>query len=95
MLDNPYLDAEFLKNIYSFVLDNYNQFIADVSKWSKGNVITYAKDRLEDKQFPKSKAWIYLIIAAFVEEKIDSLLNQYENSEASIVAEVVKDLREK
>ncbi len=95
MLKKPYLNYNFLKNIYFFVLDNYNQFISDVRKWSKGNVITYAKDRLEDKQFPKSKELIYLIIAAFVEEKIDSLLNQYENSEASIVAEVVKDLREK
>lgn len=95
LLDNPYLNVEFHRSIYSFVRDNYNQFIADIIKFAKGDVIAYAKDRLEDKRFPESKAWIYLIIAASVEENIDSLLNQYENSDASIVAEVVKDLREK
>ena len=95
LLDNPYLDVEFHRSIYSFVDDNYKQFIADIIKFAKGDVITYAKDRLEDKRFPESKAWIYLIIAASVEENIDSLLSQYENSDASIVAEVVKDLRKK
>ena len=95
LLDNSYLDVEFHRSIYSFVQDNYKEFIDEVIKFAKGDVITYAKDRLEDKRFPESKAWIYLIIAASVEENIDSLLNQYENSKASIVAEVVKHLKEK
>ena len=95
LLDNPYLNVEIHRTIYSFIRDNYNQFISDQIKWAKGDVITYVKNRLEDSRYPESKAWIYLLIAASSEENIDHLLNQYENSEASIVGEVVKDLRKK
>lgn len=96
LLDNPYLDVEIHRSIFSFLQDNYDQFITDTTKWVKdGEVLKYAKDRLRDNQHPESKAWVYLLVASSSEENIDPLLRQYENSDASIVAEVVKDLKEK
>ena len=95
LLDNPDLDIEIHRSLYSFVRENHDRFMKDTAKWVKGDVMTYVKNRLEDNRFPESKAWIYLLVASSTEENIDSLLKQYENSDASIVAEVVKDLREK
>ena len=96
LLDNPGLSIDIHKAIYSFVNDHWARFVADSKKWVKSDILRYVQDRLSDKSFPESKAWLYLCLASTSSntDGIDALLNRYQDSDASIVAMVVKDLRE-
>ena len=96
LLDNPSLSIDIHKSIYSFIEDNWETFIADSKKWVKNDIFDYIQDRLSSKSFPEPKSWLYLCLASTSSNSdgINALLSRYQDSDASIVAMVVKDLRE-
>jgi hypothetical protein len=53
------------KELFSFVVNNWESWIDAVRKWTGGSryVIDYCKRRLADPDFPVSKHWVYLCSA--------------------------------
>ena len=97
MLDIEGLPNEIHQSIYSFIKDNWDRFIVDSRSWVKEDILEYSQERLKNQAYPESKSWLYLCLASTSNkmDKVKALLDEYENSDASIVATVVKDLKEK
>ena len=93
-------------DIYSFILDNFNDFALDLSEWlsiksdeKKDFEILdiYIEERLENPKYPHHKSWIYLLsyktnIKWKSKKEIIPLLKKYKNSENKINAEVAKNM---
>ena len=94
LLDIPDLPVSIHKNIYEFIKENWDKFIADSNKWNKVPMIKYVEDRLHSESHAESKKWIYLCLATSIEDKtvLKSQLDKYKNSNNSIIADVVRDL---
>ena len=67
ILDYQDLSDEIHKDIYEFIQINWDRWITDCIKWhannNASNILSAVKKRLEDKRFPISKAWIYLLMS--------------------------------
>lgn len=98
LLDYDDLDLNTHRSIYRFVMQNWDRWLADMTMWySQAGALASAEWRLTNKAFPASKAWVYLCLACASDDKsrIGRLLENYSQSKASIVAQVVADLRER
>lgn len=97
LLDYPELEMEVHLSIYQYVRSNWDSWIAGVIRNYHGEEKYFQNilDRLNDSRFPASKSWAYLcgIMTYHDTQAIKSVLDQYEDSQASIVAQVVKDLK--
>lgn len=99
LLDYPDLDISLHESIYGFVEEHWDQWISDTTAWYGGPdaVLEAVRHRLSDRSFPASKAWAYLCVSigSSDKEQAKSLLSEYAGSTASIVSEVVEDLRKR
>lgn len=96
LLDYKELSREFHFKLYEFVRKNWEKYISDIAYFMGGreNVLNGCLDRLNDKFFPKSKAWIYLCVLTFSpeREKVARTIESYISSKSSINSEVAKEL---
>ena len=96
LLDYKELSREFHFKLYEFVRKNWKKYISDIAYFMGGreNVLTGCLDRLNDKFFPKSKAWIYLCVLTYSpeREKVARTIESYISSKSSINSEVAKEL---
>jgi hypothetical protein len=97
LLDIKDLPIGIHEDLYDFVREDLGRFFSGAKSMTHGDLLGYVKERLRNRNFPESKAWIYLCLASLSDRKdeIGRILNKYKGSKASIVARVAKDFLKK
>lgn len=97
LLDIPELENSKHEMLYAFVKQNWQRFMQTARDFpAQGeSVIEVQQRRIADPAFPETKKWIYLCLSLASDDtkKVIELLNQYTESNASIVAKVAVDLK--
>lgn len=85
LLDYDDLAIDMHKDIYKFVIDNWNEWLPYiVNKFGgKEKVFSSCQSRLRSPSFPKSKAWVYLCVATQCHKLNDMIYCSYRMPECA------------
>ena len=99
ILDFTDLEREFHEEMYRFVRENWDDFLAGQLRFMGGEqgppgVLPSVRSRLTDPAFPRSKDWAFLCIlpASDDPEGCRELLESYLTSDNSIVSKVATEM---
>lgn len=71
LLNNSNLAQERHKEIYLFILENWERWKIDYIKFAGRNFLRFSEARFYDTNFPESKKWVYLLSIKCLENRTD------------------------
>ena len=96
LLDYPDLPSALHQEFFDAIMQNldfHNQFAVTYFV-TPGDVLSEAKKRIIDKQYPNSKRWIYLVnaLASPDSSEVKKFIDPYQNDSDPFIANVAKTL---
>lgn len=91
------IDRELHKQIYRFVRENWEPWVAHTARHVRySEILSSVVARLGNESFPEAKAWVYLCVAmgAPDTDQVERLLSDHIDSSSSIVSDVARDMLE-
>ena len=96
VLDDPSLHIDIHRECYQFVMENWERWITDLTRWHGGpaNVVGSVRQRLTDASTPRTKDWAYLCVLAGSDDAAQAkeIIRKYTSSEQSVVGDVARDM---